>query len=93
VKGWLAILDQLETLKPRVIVPDHGAAVTDTSEIGKERAYLLNLQSRASELKRQGTPVDDAGKQVAAEFHAKYPDWQGAVYIPNEVKRVYEQVQ
>jgi glyoxylase-like metal-dependent hydrolase (beta-lactamase superfamily II) len=93
VKGWLAILDKLETLKPRVIVPDHGAPVTDASEIGKERAYLLDLQARASELKRQGVPVDDAGKQVAAEFHTKYPDWQGAVYIPNEVKRVYEQAQ
>jgi glyoxylase-like metal-dependent hydrolase (beta-lactamase superfamily II) len=93
VKGWLAILDQLETLKPRVIVPDHGAPVTDASEIGRERAYLLDLQARASELKRQGMPVDDAGKQVAAEFHTKYPDWQGAVYIPNEVKRVYEQAQ
>jgi glyoxylase-like metal-dependent hydrolase (beta-lactamase superfamily II) len=93
VKGWLAILDQLETLKPRVIVPDHGAPVTDASEIGKERAYLLDLQARASELKRQGVPADDAGKQVAAEFHTKYPDWQGAVYIPNEVKRVYEQAQ
>ena len=93
VKGWLAILDQLETLKPRIIAPDHGAPVTDTSEIGKERAYLLDLQARASELKRQGVPVDDAGKQVAGEFHTKYPDWQGAVYIPNEVKRVYEQAQ
>jgi glyoxylase-like metal-dependent hydrolase (beta-lactamase superfamily II) len=93
VKGWLAILDQLETLKPRVIVPDHGAAVTDASDIGNERAYLLELQARASELKRQGIPVDDAGKQVAAEFHTKYPDWQGTAYIPNEVKRVYEQVQ
>jgi glyoxylase-like metal-dependent hydrolase (beta-lactamase superfamily II) len=93
VKGWLAILDQLEILKPRVIAPDHGAPVTDTSEIGKERAYLLDLQARASELKRQGVPVDDAGKQVAGEFHTKYPDWQGAVYIPNEVKRVYEQAQ
>ena len=93
VKGWLAILDQLEILKPRVIAPDHGAPVTDASEIGKERAYLLDLQARASELKRQGVPVDDAGKQVAAEFHTKYPDWQGSVYIPNEVKRVYEQAQ
>jgi glyoxylase-like metal-dependent hydrolase (beta-lactamase superfamily II) len=93
VKNWLAILDQLQTLNPRVIVPDHGAAVTDAAEIGNERAYLLDLQARASELKRQGVSVDDAGKQVAAEFHTRYPDWQGAIYIPNEVKRVYEQTQ
>ena len=93
VKNWLSILDQLQALNPRVIVPDHGAAVTDATEIGNERAYLLDLQARASELKRQGVSVDDAGKQVAAEFHTKYADWQGAIYIPNEVKRVYEQVQ
>ena len=93
VRGWLAILDQLTALSPRAIVPDHGAAVTDVSEIGKERAYLLDLQTRASGLKRQAVPVDDAGKQVAAEFRTKYPDWQGSVYIPNEVKRVYEQAQ
>jgi glyoxylase-like metal-dependent hydrolase (beta-lactamase superfamily II) len=91
VKGWLAILNQLESLKPRVIVPDHGTAVTDASEIGRERAYLLDLQARGAELKRQGVPVDDAGKQVASEFRTKYPDWQGAAYVPNEVKRVYEQ--
>ena len=92
VKNWLAILNQLETLNPRVIVPDHGTAVTDVSEIGKERAYLLDLQARASELKRQGLSVDDAGKQVTTEFQAKHADWQGAVYIPNEVKRVYDEV-
>jgi glyoxylase-like metal-dependent hydrolase (beta-lactamase superfamily II) len=93
VKGWLAILEQLKTLSPRVIIPDHGTAVTDVSEIGNERAYLLDLQTRASALKRQAVPVDDAGKQVAVEFQTKYPDWQGSVYIPNEVKRVYEQTQ
>jgi len=93
VKGWLAALDQLEILKPRVIVPDHLSAVTDASEIGNERAYLLDLQSRGSELKQQGVAVDDAGKKVATEFQTKYPERQGAIYIPNEVKRVYEQVQ
>jgi glyoxylase-like metal-dependent hydrolase (beta-lactamase superfamily II) len=93
VKGWLAILDQLEPLKPRVIIPDHGAAVTDASEIGRERVYFLDLQARGAQLKRQGVSVEDAGKQIVSEFGAKYPDWNGANYIPNEVKRVYEQTQ
>src|SRR5260370_468997 len=71
VKNWLAILDQLQALNPRVIVPDHGAALTDVSEIGKERAYLLDLRARASDLKRQGVSVDHAGKQMTHEFHTK----------------------
>jgi glyoxylase-like metal-dependent hydrolase (beta-lactamase superfamily II) len=93
VKGWLAILDQLEVLHPRLIVPDHGPAVVDASQIGKEREYLLALQARALELKRQGVTVEDAGKQVTAEFHTKYPDWPNPNNIAGEVTRVYEQSQ
>ena len=56
VKGWLAILDQLETLKPRVIVPDHGAPVTDASEIGKERAYLWTCRRARRNSNGKGCP-------------------------------------
>jgi glyoxylase-like metal-dependent hydrolase (beta-lactamase superfamily II) len=93
LKGWLAILDNVETLRPRFIVPDHGAAVVDASQIGKEREYLLSLQARALELKRQGVSADNAGKQVTAEFRTKYPDWPNPNNIAGEVQRAYEQAQ
>jgi glyoxylase-like metal-dependent hydrolase (beta-lactamase superfamily II) len=93
VKGWLAILDQLESLNPRLVVPDHAAPVVDASQIGKERAYLLDLQARASELKHQNVSVDEAGKIVTTEFHAKYPDWPNTGNIAGEVMRVYNQTQ
>src|SRR5207237_2050376 len=67
VKGWLAILDKLEQLKPRFIVPDHGK-LGDGALIGQERAFLADLEAQALELKRKGTPVDDAAKQVAASI-------------------------
>jgi glyoxylase-like metal-dependent hydrolase (beta-lactamase superfamily II) len=87
-KGWLAILDKIEPLKPRFIVPDHGA-LGDGSLIAKERAFLLDIQSRALELKRQGVPVEDAGKQMITEFKAKYPDYEPINGIANAVRRVY----
>ena len=93
VKGWLAILANVEALHPRWIVPDHGAAVVDASQIGKEREYLLGLQARALELKRQGVSADDAGKQMTMELRAKYPDWPNPNNIAGEVQRVYEQSQ
>ena len=93
LKGWLAILDNVEALRPRWIVPDHGAAVVDASQFGKEREYLLALQARAWELKRQGVLAGDAGKQVTAEFHTKYPDWPNPNNIAGEVQRAYEQAQ
>jgi glyoxylase-like metal-dependent hydrolase (beta-lactamase superfamily II) len=88
LKGWLAILDKLEPLKPRFIVPDHGM-LGEGSLIGRERAILMELQGRALELKRQGTSVEDAGRLLAAEFLAKYPDWGNTGGIPNAVMRAY----
>jgi glyoxylase-like metal-dependent hydrolase (beta-lactamase superfamily II) len=88
VKGWLAILDRLEPLHPRLIVPDHGA-LGDGSLIAKEKAFLLDLQTRSLELKRQGKSAADAATTVTTEFKAKYPDWQTMGPVANVVKRVY----
>jgi glyoxylase-like metal-dependent hydrolase (beta-lactamase superfamily II) len=90
-KNWIAILDKLEALKPRFVVPDHGD-LGDGSLIGKERAFLVDVQSRALALKRQGTSADQAGQTVAAEIKAKYPDWTGGS-VPNIVRRVYAESQ
>jgi glyoxylase-like metal-dependent hydrolase (beta-lactamase superfamily II) len=88
VKNWLAIRDQLEPLKPRFIVPDHGV-LGDGSLIAKERAFLLDIQTRSLELKRQGKSADQAATLVTAEFKTKYPDWQTMGPVANVVKRVY----
>ena len=89
-KGWLAVLDKVEALKPQHIIPDHGE-LGDGSLIGKQRAFMLDLQARALALKRQGVPVGDAGKQLMAEFTKKYPDWQSMDLVPAFVERVYEE--
>jgi glyoxylase-like metal-dependent hydrolase (beta-lactamase superfamily II) len=91
VKGWLAILDNVEALHPKFIVPDHGAPVVDASQIATQRAYLLALQARALDLKKQGVSVEDAGKTITAELKAKYPDWPNPNNVAGEVMRVYEQ--
>src|ERR1041385_8348388 len=90
VKGWLNVLDQLEPLKPRYVVPDHGA-LGDGSLIGQERAFLTDVQKRAMELKSRGTSVDEAGKLLQGEMKTKYPDWENMNPVPNIVRRVYEE--
>jgi glyoxylase-like metal-dependent hydrolase (beta-lactamase superfamily II) len=92
VKNWLAILDQLAALKPSYIVPDHGA-LGDGSLIAQEKAFLGALQQRALELKRAGTPVEQAAQTLTVEFKAKYPDWQNMNPVGNVVRRVYEEAQ
>jgi glyoxylase-like metal-dependent hydrolase (beta-lactamase superfamily II) len=93
VKGWLAILDNIESLHPKFIIPDHGAPIVDASQIATQRAYLLALQARALGLKKQGTSAEDAGKAITAELKAKNPDWPNPNNIAGEVTRVYEQSQ
>jgi len=93
VKGWLSILDTVEALHPRWIVPDHGPAVVDGSQIGKESEYILALQARALELKRQGVSADEAKNLMTAELRAKYPDSPNINNIAGEVQRVYDQSQ
>ena len=93
IKNWLLILDQIEAMHPRIIVPDHGPAIVDASQIGAERSYLFALRARALELKKQGISVDDAGKTMTAELKSKYPDWPNPNSVVGEVRRVYEQSQ
>jgi glyoxylase-like metal-dependent hydrolase (beta-lactamase superfamily II) len=88
VKNWLVILDRLEPLKPRFIVPDHGV-LGDGSLIAKERVFLLDLQARSLALKREGKSAEEAAAAVTAEFKTKYPDWQTMGPVANVVKRVY----
>jgi glyoxylase-like metal-dependent hydrolase (beta-lactamase superfamily II) len=72
VQHWLASLDTLEQLKPRRIVPSHGP-MGDATMITGYRTYLVAIQTRAAELKRQGKTVDETVRAVATEL-ANYPD-------------------
>jgi glyoxylase-like metal-dependent hydrolase (beta-lactamase superfamily II) len=89
-KSWIAILDKLEAMKPRYIVPDHGP-LGDGSLIAQEREFLVALQARTLELKKSGKSADETAKMVADEFKAKYPDWTGINNAGNGARRVYAQ--
>jgi glyoxylase-like metal-dependent hydrolase (beta-lactamase superfamily II) len=92
LKNWLVILDKIEPLHPRYVIPDHGE-LGDASLIAQYRVILTDLQTRSIELKRQGVSVEDAGRQMTTELKAKYPDWGNFNGVPNAVRRVYEESQ
>jgi glyoxylase-like metal-dependent hydrolase (beta-lactamase superfamily II) len=87
-KNWLKILDQLDELQARTVVPGHGE-VGDASLIGVERTYLKAVQSRTLELKAQGKSAEETEKQVSTELRAKYPDWDNPGWIGDAAKRFY----
>jgi len=91
-KSWLAILDKIEPLQPRFIVPDHGQ-LGDGSLIAKQRAFMLDLQSRALQLKRQGKSVEEAAPAVTSELKVRYPEYTNINSVANVVRRVYAEAQ
>jgi glyoxylase-like metal-dependent hydrolase (beta-lactamase superfamily II) len=74
MKAWLAAFDTFEQMRPRTIVPSHGA-VGEPSIIGVNRTIMQGVQRRALELKAQGRSSDEAAMTVQNEFQATHPDW------------------
>jgi glyoxylase-like metal-dependent hydrolase (beta-lactamase superfamily II) len=74
MKAWLAAFDAFAAMKPKSIVPAHGA-VGDGSLVSANRAIMQEIQARSRELKAQGRTADETATAVQAEMQAKHPQW------------------
>ncbi len=71
-KAWLASLDKLIAMKPRVLVPGHGAAsTTPLKDLKLTRDYLNFVRSEMGKAVENMTPFDEA---YAATNWSKYRD-------------------
>ena len=43
--------------------------------VAAERALIVELRTRALELKRRAVSAEDAGKQVSEDLKKAHPDW------------------
>jgi glyoxylase-like metal-dependent hydrolase (beta-lactamase superfamily II) len=85
--SWLAVLDKITALNALHVLPTHSAP-GDGSLVGLEKKFISDLRSSALELKKNGVPVDDAGKRLAEEFKTKYPDWP-SMNVAGIVRSIY----
>ncbi len=92
MKAWLAAFDTFEALKPRTIVPAHGA-VGPGSIIATNRTIMQGVRARALALKAEGKTADEAAKEVQAEFQAKYPTWPRANGLAAAARAAYNENQ
>jgi glyoxylase-like metal-dependent hydrolase (beta-lactamase superfamily II) len=88
---WLASLDEMERLKPRIVVGAH-YDIGDASDIEAYRGYLKALRARAAELKKDGKSAEEAGKILVDEFRAKYPGWAQPARVTAGVVAVYREL-
>jgi glyoxylase-like metal-dependent hydrolase (beta-lactamase superfamily II) len=72
---WAATLEQLKKLDFDTVIPGHGEAFTDTARIDYFAAYLRDVWSTVSELKKQGVPAEEAAKRADLSKHkARFPN-------------------
>jgi glyoxylase-like metal-dependent hydrolase (beta-lactamase superfamily II) len=94
--SWLTVLDKLEALHPRIVIPDH-SRIGDGSLIAQERVFIVDMRSRALTLKKRGVSAADAGKLLTNDFQSAYPEWAKNPDWPNLnsvagfVQRVYSE--
>jgi glyoxylase-like metal-dependent hydrolase (beta-lactamase superfamily II) len=85
--SWLAVLDKVAELNALHVLPDHSMP-GDGSMVAAEKKLISDLRNSALELKKKGVTADDAGKQLAVEFKAKYPDWPN-MNVTGFVRSIY----
>ena len=66
---WAASLDALKKLEFDTVLPGHGDAFTDKEKIDYFQAYLRDVWSATSRLKKQGVTAEQAAKQVDMTKH------------------------
>jgi glyoxylase-like metal-dependent hydrolase (beta-lactamase superfamily II) len=92
IATWIRALDALKALTITTIVPSHGP-LGDAALIDKNRAYLVSLQARVSELKKQKRNVDDIVATVTKEFQEKYPEWTNVAAIGPAARAAFTEAQ
>jgi glyoxylase-like metal-dependent hydrolase (beta-lactamase superfamily II) len=85
--SWLAVLDKITALNALHVLPDHSAP-GDGSMVRAEKKFIGDLRTSALDLKKKGVTADDAAKQLAVEFKAKYPDWP-SMNVTGFVRSIY----
>jgi cyclase len=66
---WVRSLDALKKLEFDTVLPGHGEAFTDKAKIDYFQAYLRDVWSETSRLKKEGVPAEEAAKRVDMTKH------------------------
>ncbi len=85
--SWIAVLDQVETLGAEHVLPTHSPAGVG-SLVAREKAFIVDLRTRALDLKQKGVAADEAGRLLTDEFKKKYSDWP-IKDVTNFVRSIY----
>ena len=71
---WIAVLEQLERLEPKVVVPGHGE-VGDAGVLAAARDYLVLLHAETRRLVAEGLELEEVVSELDRALRELHPDW------------------
>lgn len=77
---WIGVLDELQQLAPKIVVPGHGE-IADAGVIAATRHYLALLQNETKRLAGEGNDADAIIAVLEPRMRALHPDWDNAEWI------------
>lgn len=78
-KAWLLALDKINSSRPLVVIPGHGAASTDPlADLSLTRSYLVFLREQMGKAVAEMMTFDEAYKAVDWSRFEKYPAFNEA---------------
>lgn len=78
-KAWLAALDRMLAVRPRIVVPGHGEASNKTvDDMQLTRDYLLFLRKKMGEAVTEMVPFEEAYQNTDWSRFEKYPAFEQA---------------
>jgi glyoxylase-like metal-dependent hydrolase (beta-lactamase superfamily II) len=87
---WATSLDALKKLEFETVLPGHGEAFTDRAKIDYFQAYLRDVWTETSRLKKEGVSVEEAAKRVDMTKHKGQLPIQGPGIPPLAATRIYD---
>jgi glyoxylase-like metal-dependent hydrolase (beta-lactamase superfamily II) len=86
---WAASLDALKKLDFDTVLPGHGDAFTDKAKIDYFQAYLRDVWTEVSRLKKEGVSAEEAAKRADLTKHKGRLPIQGPGVPPIAATRIY----
>jgi glyoxylase-like metal-dependent hydrolase (beta-lactamase superfamily II) len=87
---WASTLDELKKLDFQTVLPGHGEAYTDKTKIDAFQAYLRDVWSEVSRLKKEGVSAEEAAKRADLTRHKGALPIQGPGVPLLAAQRIYE---
>jgi len=77
---WASILGEMESWRPKIVVPGHGD-VGGAEVLITVRTYMLDLAKRVAERRKAGEPADQIVASLGPVIRAEHPDWSSPEWI------------